>query len=380
MDEPARSPSETQRAPLVTVVIPCFDSGEFLHEAVASVEASLDPRWELIVVDDGSSDPATLEALSDLEGVGYRVIRQTNRGSGSARNTGVRAARGPYILPLDSDNRLRPEYVGRGIEILDDDRSVDVVYGLAELFGANTGRLDFGELELDQFAFQNPVDTCAVYRREVWERTGGYPEGLATEVGPADWDFWLSAVERGVRFKRLPEVLFDYRVRADSLSRRIGTPTERRRWVPWLIARHPTFFRDRWPMALAELHYRAALATEDWRGADQQARRLAARLRDKDEAIAHRSKLIDELWAKVDELHREVGQRDALLQGQRATIESLEREIARRDDVVAARWGEVDRLHREVARRDELVADLRRQLAGQSRAAADGPPPPESPA
>src|SRR5579863_3389457 len=124
----------------LSVVIPCFNHGEFLPEAVASVTPLRREDVELVVVDDGSTDGRTREEMDRLREKGINVIRQENMGLAAARNAGIRAAAAEYILPLDADNRLRPGYIEHGIRLLDGNPEVGVVYGDAEYMGERTGR------------------------------------------------------------------------------------------------------------------------------------------------------------------------------------------------------------------------------------------------
>src|SRR4051794_23661414 len=95
----------------VSVVIPCYNQGLYLLEAVSSVEAAIGDRHELVIVDDGSDDPATIGILRDLESRGHRVIHQPNAGVAAARNHGIRESQGDCILPLDADNTITPRYI-----------------------------------------------------------------------------------------------------------------------------------------------------------------------------------------------------------------------------------------------------------------------------
>lgn len=195
----------------VSIVIPCFNHGRYLREAVESALAYDGPRTiEVIVVDDGSDDRHTAETLDRLSDEGIRVLREPHRGAAAARNAGIEAAAGRYILSLDADNRLRPRYVDVGAGILDSEPEVGVVYGDSELFGRRSGRRRPGPPDLAKLARGNYIDTCAVFRREVWEQAGGY-QGDALGRWE-DWDFWLSAAEAGYGFRYVPEVLFEYRV------------------------------------------------------------------------------------------------------------------------------------------------------------------------
>jgi glycosyltransferase involved in cell wall biosynthesis len=222
----------------VSIVVPCFNHGLYLGEALASARACPAPRSEVIVVNDGSDDPVTVAVLDELRRDGTRVIDQPNLGPAAARNAGIAASRGRYILPLDADNRLRPRYPLVGAQVLDRNPEVGIVYGDSGLFGEQAGLRRPGPFDLSRLLRGNYIDTCAVFRREIWEDAGGYQ--TATELWE-DWDFWLTAAERGYGFHYVPEVLFDYRIRADA-------PSSQRNSAVWraqrkvIVTRHPALF------------------------------------------------------------------------------------------------------------------------------------------
>jgi glycosyltransferase involved in cell wall biosynthesis len=201
----------------VSIVIPCYNLGQFLGETISSIEAARSPSLrEVVIVDDGSTEPRTIEVLDDLRKRGYSMIRQPNRGVSAARNAGIRATTGRYILPVDSDNRIRRPYLTDAVRLLDTDKSVGVVYGDAEYYGERHGHWRVDEFSLSRLILHNYIDSCALFRREVWEELGGYDERMPY-FGWEDWDLWLRAALRGWRFAHLPEVAFDYRVRPGSL-------------------------------------------------------------------------------------------------------------------------------------------------------------------
>jgi len=126
--------------PKIVVVIACFNHGEYLPEAVASVLAAKREDVELIVVDDGSTDERTRWEIERLRADGIKVIRQENKGQASARNAAIAASSASYILPLDADNRLRSGYFEQAPRILDSQPEVGVVYADAGYIGERTGR------------------------------------------------------------------------------------------------------------------------------------------------------------------------------------------------------------------------------------------------
>ena len=207
----------------VSIVIPCHNHGVMLREALASVEEVRNENLlEVIIVDDGSSDAETIRILKEVTDAGYKVVSQPNLRVSAARNTGIRLARGEFILPLDNDNRLRDVYLKEGVKLLKDNPGIGVIYADAEYFGEKTGRWHVQEFDLLSLIRKNFIDACALYRKALWEQVGGYDEQMPW-MGLEDWDFWLRVACHGGSFFHLPEIGFEYRVRADSLiARTIG--------------------------------------------------------------------------------------------------------------------------------------------------------------
>ncbi|HXH40705.1 MAG TPA: glycosyltransferase [Thermoanaerobaculia bacterium] len=210
-----RAPRPEQQ-PRLSVIIPCHDDGDYLIDAVASVERNA-PAAELIVVDDGSTQSRTIEVLAALRQAGHRVIEQPHSGLSAARNRGIDASAGDYFLPLDADNRLLPGFAAEAVALLDADPAAGVVYGDRREFGARSGDVAVPELDLPRILWSNTIDACAVVRRTVWNDCHGYDVAFSDWE---DWDFWLSAAERGWRFVHLPRPTFEYRIRPDSLHQR----------------------------------------------------------------------------------------------------------------------------------------------------------------
>jgi glycosyltransferase involved in cell wall biosynthesis len=201
----------------ISIVIPCYNHGSFLKEALSSVGQFRNENiCEVIIVNDGSTDAETCKLLQELAGSEYKVIHQPNRGLGAARNTGIAEAKGEFILPLDSDNRIRSAYVAEGVKWLAQNPKAGVVYGDAEYFGEKTGKWKVPEFNLRMLVMGNSIDACALYRREVWESIGGYDEKMPW-MGWEDWDFWLRVAGRGWKFMHLDRTAFDYRVRGSSM-------------------------------------------------------------------------------------------------------------------------------------------------------------------
>lgn len=204
--------------PTISVVIPCYNSASWLREAVESVWAQTRRDLELILVDDGSSDatPAVIKAvLADAAADGFhaRGFTQDNEGVAAARNFGIANARGHYILPLDADDILHPSMIGDCAALLDGDPSIEITYTDRQDFGDSTQRWSAGCFDLDRLKYFNQLSYCALYRRSLWHRVGGYRTNV---TGFDDWDFWLAAALLGAKAYYLPQPYLLHRRRASS--------------------------------------------------------------------------------------------------------------------------------------------------------------------
>jgi glycosyltransferase involved in cell wall biosynthesis len=233
----------------VSIVIPCFNHGEFLPEAVASVTKIGRDDIELIVVDDGSTDKGTVGEVEKLVAQGIKVVRQQNKGLAASRNVGVLASQGEYLFPLDADDRLRCGWIDRGIAILDSDRQVGVVYGDAQCFGTRTDHWRAGPFDAGKLLNWNFIHASALYRRSVWEQNSGY-DGTMPVQGLEDWDFWLGTLEHGWRFSYVPEVFFEYRRAEQSMIARTAGFEDQ--VAEFVAKKHGLLYRQAWLSLVCE--------------------------------------------------------------------------------------------------------------------------------
>ncbi len=203
--------------PKVSVIIPCYNQGHFVDEAVDSVLAQTYDDYEIIIVNDGSSDPETNTFLSGYSKPKTQVIQTDNQGLAAARNNGIAAAQGEYILPLDADDRIGHTYLEKAVEILDDDTETGIVYCRAMLFGAQDTEWLLPDFSLQEMLLDNVIFCSAFFRKADWKLVGGYDTDL--KCGWEDYDFWLSLLGKGRKVYRLEDHLFHYRVSEDSMVR-----------------------------------------------------------------------------------------------------------------------------------------------------------------
>jgi len=203
--------------PKVSVIIPCYNQGQYLNEAVQSVLAQTCDDYEIIIVNDGSTDEFSNDLLSSYRGKKINVIHTANQGPSEARNNGIRASTGRYILPLDADDKIGAEYLAEAIKVLDADPETGIVYCEAEYFGEKTGKWDLTPYSFEKMLRENHIFCSAFFRREDYDATCGYNPNMIH--GLEDWDFWLSLLELGKKVHRIPRILFYYRIRAESRNR-----------------------------------------------------------------------------------------------------------------------------------------------------------------
>jgi O-antigen/teichoic acid export membrane protein/glycosyltransferase involved in cell wall biosynthesis len=217
----AQSEAAQARDGEVTVVIPCFNHGEYVGEAVASVLAQDGPSPRIVVVDDGSTDEGTHTALDALPRE-VEVIRQANAGPAAARNAGIEATDSPYLLMLDADDRLPKGALGELRAALDADPEAGYAYGVMHFFGDWSGEVRLPPYDPYRLLYRGVVGWIGLVRREAWEAAGRFDPELQ---GFEDWDFTLGALGAGWRGKRLDLVVLDYRKHGRS-----GLEQDRRRY------------------------------------------------------------------------------------------------------------------------------------------------------
>jgi glycosyltransferase involved in cell wall biosynthesis len=192
--------------PTVSVIIPCYKHEQYVAEAVQSVVDQTFYDWEAIVVDDGTPDhDAVLLALMKFENEPrVKYIRQDNMGLAAARNAGIDAARGTYILPLDADDKLDPQFLERTLK--------EMVRGPGIIYTDFIAFSDQGvqtKHELPDYSFEKMLNErgmmfcSSLYPKQMWVEVGGYPEDM--KLGWEDYAFWIAAGVRGWYGRRIAD-------------------------------------------------------------------------------------------------------------------------------------------------------------------------------
>ena len=231
-------------APRISVIVPCYNLGRYLSEAVDSVLAQTFQDFEVIVVDDGSTEAETQELVAAFSRPKTRVIRLPHAGLAAARNAGIAAANGDILCALDADDRLAPTFFEKAIAALDRDRSVTFVSAWLRTFGEESWDWTPSRCDLPTLLWEDTVLTAALVRRDAVLAAGCYDTAMPVQ-GDEDWDLWLTLVERGHRGVILPEILFDYRRRAGSMATVCWHGDGHVPLARYRIAKHADSYRER---------------------------------------------------------------------------------------------------------------------------------------
>ncbi len=200
--------------PLISIVIPCFNYGRFVEEAVDSVLAQTFSDFEIIVVDGGSTDSDTTRLLQNLPKPKTQVyFRHSRHLVGDNRNFAIKRARGKYICCLDADDKLKPTYLEKALFLLETYK-YDLVSTAVQCFGeSDTAWQITSKPTLEQILSGNQFSTVAVFTKQLWSKAQGYHDwGLGKDHVAEDWDLWLRMMAIGARAINIPEPLMLYRV------------------------------------------------------------------------------------------------------------------------------------------------------------------------
>lgn len=187
----------------VSVIIPCYKQEEYLDEAIESALNQTVKPLEVIVVFDGS--PTIDTWINKYNPKDVKVIVTPNRGVSAARNTGITASKGKYVLTLDADDKIEPDFIKKTIGIN------DVVSTTLKTFGTEERTWDpeMDHPTYEDFKENNRINCCSLFTREAFDKVGGYDEEM--RLGYEDWDFWVRIAHAGFKFSVIREPLFRYR-------------------------------------------------------------------------------------------------------------------------------------------------------------------------
>jgi glycosyltransferase involved in cell wall biosynthesis len=227
--------------PLISIIIPCYNDGAYLPETISKLKEQSYTNFEIIVVNDGSTDQATLDVLHELSGNEVTVLHKENGRMSSARNHGVKHARGSIIAALDADDYFDPSFFDKALKILDSKPEVAVVTSHIQLFG------DFKQVARPRggnaynFLFSSECPACAIVRKSCWDEVGGYDENM--RMGYEDWEFYIRITKQGWLVDVIQEKLLFYRQTAGSTHKNDTIP-HRQELINYIIDKHHDWYLE----------------------------------------------------------------------------------------------------------------------------------------
>ncbi|MDI6034174.1 glycosyltransferase family A protein [Flavobacterium sp. LB2P84] len=225
---------------LITIIVPCYNQAQYLEEALQSVLDQTYTDWECIIVNDGSPDQTEEVAKKWVDKDSrFKYVYKENGGLSSARNFGIEYTRGEFILPLDADDKISTDYISLAIAAFENDASLKVVYCKAERFGDEVGIWRLQPFSLLDLARDNMIFCSAMYKKADWELVGGYDVNMI--YGLEDWEFWIAILKNGGDVKCLDEVGFYYRIKTNSMIKKLDI--EKRKYsLDYISIKHADFF------------------------------------------------------------------------------------------------------------------------------------------
>lgn len=257
--------SDLSTAPLVSVIVPAYNMAEFLPDAVASVQRQTWMQFEIIIVDDGSTD-GTGELLERLcsEDSRVRVVRKANGGLSSARNAGIKALKGEFVCFLDADDIMLPDKLERQMAFLNLFPSCDLVYSDYYIGDSRLTPIGFvctlpPKLPTHEFfVYRCPFAPMSpLMRSRLVAKTGAFDEALNSSE---DWDYWIRAARFGV-FSYLPGPTGVYRTHQGQMHNNRNRMRENQEKV---IRKHFPYRSQEWHVARASVAW--ADAKHAWGG------------------------------------------------------------------------------------------------------------------
>ncbi|WP_082890674.1 glycosyltransferase [Eikenella longinqua] len=202
--------------PLISIIIPCYNTADYLPETLNSLEAQEFQNFEIIAIDDGSTDN-TLEILKTyaLKNDKLTVLTQENTYCVKARINAIKHARGKYLVCLDSDDIISPTYLSECVQEAEKDLSLSIVYTDAVLFGSKNKPWKLPDFSLSSFLLTNYIYITALIRKSHYDDIGGFDEKMTLFE---DWELFISLIKNGGKVKKISKPLFYYRQREDESS------------------------------------------------------------------------------------------------------------------------------------------------------------------
>ena len=228
----------------VSVIIPCYNQGKYVAEAINSALNQTYKNIEIVIVNDGSTDDSS-EVIKPFAEKYKNILffdNKENKGVIYARNMAIDACRGVYILPLDADDTIEPTYIEKAVKILDENPKIGIVYCKARKFGTKNKYWALPEFDRSQILYSNCIFVSALFRKSEFIKVGRYKDYM--QYGCEDHDLWISFIEQGFDAYRIDEVLFNYRQYGEESRTKLSSDYSNEIWRQIVKNHMDLYFQD----------------------------------------------------------------------------------------------------------------------------------------
>jgi glycosyltransferase involved in cell wall biosynthesis len=244
-----------ERAPLVSIIVPCYNYGHFVTETLTSIREQTFRDWECIIVDDGSTDNSA-EVIANFIGNDqqFRFITIPNSGVCTARNIAIAQSKGTYLFPLDADNRMHPDCIGRCLAEFRRDPGLRLVYTEAELFGDKSGVWALPPFDYKTMLKYNMVDNSSMFLRTDFDRVGGYRTNMI--YGLEDWDFFIALLYGccNEQVFKIKDPLYYYRVNSKGRRMTVEASDRQKDMLDLMVYNNFSIYREYFPDIFTRIH------------------------------------------------------------------------------------------------------------------------------
>lgn len=262
------------RSPLVSVLMPAYNQVQYISEALDSLQRQTYKNWEVAIVDDGSPDNvAEVVAKYVASDPRIRFYHTENHGLSGARNYAASVTSGKYIIPLDADDIFEPEYIEKCVQEFEKNPELKVVYCDWQMFGVTTNTPPLAYHGYRKLLVGNTIFCSGMYHREDFEKIGGYDTKIP--FGYEDWDFWISLLDDEAQVYQIPEKLFRYRMKANSMIKTLKKDENERITKTYIYNKHKEVYDQYFPDFITLLQQ---LQYFEYRNEKWKKRSLASRL------------------------------------------------------------------------------------------------------
>jgi len=239
--------------PEISIILTCYNYGEFIFECLSSIKNQSFTNWECIVVDDGSTDNSKQQVECFLSDGRIRYIYQENAGVSSARNNGLNQSNGTFVICIDADDTISPLFLEKLLVTIKSDESVFLVYPEVVLFGERRGIWNLPNYTYSNLLRHNMLVVSALYKKVDFETSGGYDTNM--EKGSEDWEYWIRLLNVESKVVKVKEAILNYRIKSTSKNGLLLADSDTRNATyRYITKKHALIYKEHFESPLVLYH------------------------------------------------------------------------------------------------------------------------------